>query len=115
MDLLEPVELMEAYSEYRSFFFHQGRRYSLNKLLAATAKLKTERVPMSRLAWNLAGDADPERVAAADPSVPILVFRQGTREVIVDGLHRTKKALALGDSSMGARRISQSMLNAAAL
>ena len=78
-----------------STFTHNGKEYPLDPFLKRAAKLPVKQVPMDRLMWNLDyGTPDPERVAKADTSVPMLYTidpRWGY--TIIDGFHRLAKGV----------------------
>lgn len=79
-----------------STFTHNGKTWPLDPFLKRAAKLPVRQIPLDRLKWNLQyGTADPDRVAKADLSVPIL-FTVDPKwgYTVVDGFHRLTKAFA---------------------
>ncbi len=93
--------LTELYQEDEgSTFTHDGKRYDLNELLKMLDDSESYEVPLDALDWVLEwDDADDERLAKADVTAPIIVtwwFDEDAgqhRLVVIDGLHRVKKAL----------------------
>lgn len=80
-----------------STFTHNGKEYPLDPFLKRAAKLPIKQVPMDRLLWNLDhGTPDPERVAKADTSVPILyTIDPKWGYTVIDGFHRLAKAVTV--------------------
>ncbi len=101
-------------------FTHDGREYSLGRLLHDSQKLPVVEVPTSELAWVVTesrSSPDPARVARADLSAPVLVARTDespSRLVALDGFHRIAAAIAEGRDALPAREISGDLLRAAA-
>lgn len=106
------IAKMKNLLEYReaglSTFDHQGHRYNLNKLFDQMEGSQIVDFLVDDLKWVLEyDDADPERVAKADITCPILVTQ--TEEVgemklvVVDGLHRLAKAVEEGIETLPGR------------
>ena len=99
------MRLWELYQESSdSQFEHDGQQYDLNHLLKITDGSEIHDIPLDQLKWILDwDDADPKRVKSADKSAPILVTWWSDEEedthklVVLDGLHRTTRALKDGD------------------
>ena len=93
-------------------FTHEGNEYDLNPLFKLTADFPVFYIPVSKLAWCLDGVAlDPERVKAADTSVPILVSPALEGMVPVDGAHRLQKAINMGLTHIPVKFVTPTLLN----
>jgi len=94
-----------------SLLTHNGATYQLDKLFELTRDLPVVRFPLDKLKWNVdSGTPDPDRVDKADPSVPILVTHENGRDIILDGLHRSTKALRAGETSIPTRIVPADLL-----
>ena len=82
------------YSEYKSYFTHNGEKYNLNKLIRLSDKNPIFRVNVNKLKWILKySNIYRKRVRKANMNIPILVSKIGKKYYILDGAHRLKKAL----------------------
>ena len=90
--------LVELYQEEAdSNFIHNGQAYDLNKLLTKTERFGTRKFKVDDLKWIFKFDKpDPDRTRIADPNIPIIVTYSDKKLVVIDGLHRLKKAIELG-------------------
>jgi ParB-like nuclease domain len=83
---------------------HLGKTYLVDDLIQRSLSSPVVRLPVKDLAWVFSYDTPrPERVLEADPSTPILVTKAQGRLVVIDGLHRLKKAQSLGHTDIAAR------------
>jgi hypothetical protein len=106
------TKLLELYQEeLGSSFECDGKLYDINALFMLTEDLPVLYFPVSLLTWVLEWDTpDPERLAIADVTVPILVSKYGDDLLAVDGLHRLTKAVELGMDTIPGKFVSDSML-----
>lgn len=76
-----------------SRFRHEGKTYSVDKLLAIAANLPVVDFPVIKLAWMIDDNYDVKRMRAADTNVPVIIYHlpEGAW-VTLDGYHRTIKA-----------------------
>lgn len=111
-----PLELrvcLESYKEGdRSTVTHNGIDYKLDPIFEMTHDRSISEVPLDKLTWILKySDLDPKRVAAAAPSVPIIVLRDHkaghTGQVVIDGIHRLAKAEKEGLKTIPVRYVTQ--------
>ncbi len=103
-----------------STFTHLGEEYYLNPLLALTEDRAIQQVDVKDLRWVLDYDTSkPDRKAAADSSVPVLVVKEPQHKeqalTVVDGLHRLAKAIDEGKTHIPARFITSSELQRASV
>lgn len=111
----------KSYREHAdSNFTHRGEKYYLNPLLALTENRPVQQVAVSDLRWVLDYDTPkPDRKAAADTSVPVLVIKEPEHKeqalTVVDGLHRLAKAINEGKTHIPARFITSSELQRASV
>jgi hypothetical protein len=88
--------LMELYNEPEdSTFGENGRTYDLNGILSATLGMEVKEYPVNQLIWIFKYDNpynDKSRIIAADLNAPILITKEGSKFVVIDGLHRLAKA-----------------------
>lgn len=76
---------------------HEGKLYSVDALLKVAYSKKETETLLKDLIWVLAySQPDEERVQKADISFPVIVLDEGSRMVVLDGLHRLTKAYRLG-------------------
>ena len=102
----------DFYSEYESYFEHNGELYDLNKLIKYSNKNKVYEVNVTKLKWILKYTVvDKERVIKSDINIPILVTKIDKKYYIVDGVHRLKKALENNIEHIKAKFISQKILS----
>lgn len=97
-----------------STFTHAGKLYSINRVLEQVEEDPVIKFPVKELSWILLHvDADSSRVKKADVTKPILIHKLKGKWVVVDGLHRLKKAIELGIDYLPARKVSDKVLNQA--
>ena len=102
---------MSKYREEQSTFTHEGKKYSINKVLEQVEDKPIVKVPVKELSWILEyTNPDPIRVMNADVTTPILVHGLKGKLVAVDGTHRLKKALELELDWLPARRVTDDEL-----
>jgi len=97
--------------EADSTFTHWGKVYNLNWFLSrAQDELPKKSVEVRRIAhWVTGQELDPDRVSRADVKTPILVTKdRRVGLVILDGTHRTARALELHLTTLPARFIPDS-------
>ena len=76
-----------------STFTHDGKEYSVDKVLKAVEKQTPANKKIADLEWIIQhGTPDEQRVKNADPSVPIIVTPYKNSYAVVDGYHRLVKA-----------------------
>ncbi len=85
----------KPYSEYKSTFIHNGNEYSINKLFDITKDTKIEKTKIELLSWILEYDTtdDTNRDNYIDLNIPIIVTVSNNKYVVLDGVHRLKKAI----------------------
>ena len=87
---------MNIYQESgTSLFESEGSFYDLNKIFLLSHSLPTVRVEISDLLWqhDSQGGLDFCRVQKADLNVPLLVTQMFQGCLVLDGEHRTEKAI----------------------
>lgn len=100
------------YSEYESYFEHNGELYDLNKLIEYSNKNKIYKIRIDKLKWILNyTNIDKERVIKADINIPILVTKINKIYYIIDGVHRLKHSMNLNKKVINAKFISEKVLN----
>jgi len=78
-----------SYTEFQSYFHHQGFQYDLNPIFKVAEKLPIQQLPLTAVNWVLEHDTpDPKRMEQADISIPLIVLQEAERYVLVDGLNR---------------------------
>lgn len=113
----------------RDTFTHNGREYSLNKLLILTNNLPVKEFLVDELVWifkysrrlidgtmvcssclgNEVGWHE-KRVENCDLTVPIIVTIHDDRLVVLDGLHRLEKAVKLNLTKIPGRMVVENLL-----
>lgn len=84
----------KAYQEEgESIFESDGVKYDLNYIFRNTNLIRPSHISPLRLQWCIPNNLDPARVERADTDVPVLVTIYKGQLLVVDGAHRTKKAL----------------------
>ena len=81
----------ELYQEEEdSVFTHQGKHYSLNKVLELSSSIPPTTVKMESIAWCVKPkeELDKLRLLSADPLVPMLGVVEGDTHYVLDGAHR---------------------------
>lgn len=103
-------------------FQSNGKYYDLNTIFKLTEHLDVETISIDKLIWILEfdkGDSDKKqelkRIKLADITVPILVTLENKREVVVDGIHRLRKGIELGEKQLPYKRVTEDMLKKAEL
>lgn len=97
-----------------STFGHNGKTYRLDTLFKCTYRRLNNMVAIDKLVWVLDHcTPDPERMAAANDHIPILVTYTEGRWVVVDGLHRLARAVAVGRKIILAKYVLPKDLDAA--
>lgn len=83
------------YSEYQSTFIHNGNEYSINKLFKITQDAKINKTKIDLLSWIVEFDTtdDTNRNNHIDLSIPIIITISNNKYVVLDGVHRLKKAI----------------------
>jgi hypothetical protein len=132
-DALKKVEVpasggRRAYSYYRNsayqeetggLFSSEGTNYDLNKIFRISHKKEVKNVPVEDLKWILQfvpdENSDQDRTAKADLNAPVIVVRQKDRSVVVDGVHRLRKAVSQKNSSIKAVYITPLELKSAVI
>lgn len=111
--------LLDALEEYQeepgSSFTHWNVKYNLNDVLDMSAAIKPETVTMKHLEWCVVKDLDPQRVANADTSVPLIAIREKGVVYVLDGNHRLRKLHDQGAQSAQVKFITQDILDIARL
>lgn len=111
-----PVEGLYQEGPY-DIFTHDGVDYHLNTVFKAIAalKMKPQTFKTSDLEWVLAYDKpDPERVAKANPNVPVIVAKGATGKLTpIDGLHRLQRSVDEGRPTMQGFLVDQAILDTA--
>ncbi len=111
-DIGEALTTGNVYQEEsRSTFTHDGKRYSVNRVLESVGDGPIVQIPTSELSWILKY-ATPQagRVRSADIKAPVLVHNLKGRLVVVDGLHRLAYAVQNDIASLPARMVSDADL-----
>lgn len=107
---------MDTYREGpNSTFTHYGKLYSVDKLLELTQDIPTEKCPVIQLMWILEYDHPltkerEDRIDRADLSIPIRITDSDRAPVVLDGIHRLRKAVRGCDSSIKVKKVSDEIL-----
>ncbi|MFP5433870.1 MAG: hypothetical protein ACLGIM_12240 [Alphaproteobacteria bacterium] len=101
--------------EPTSTFGSGGDEFNINAILAAVEGDPIRMFRVADLAWLLAHSRpdDQSRVERADLRAPILVCRDGSHLLVVDGLHRLAKAVEMGVQELPGRFVTNDVLAAA--
>ena len=95
---------------------HNGKRYTVNKLLEQTRTVPTTSFKTEDLKWILDPEQvkqvnlDPERVEAANLRAPLLVGTYQGRPVVLDGAHRLAKAVRDGVGKLPGKLVTEEHL-----
>jgi hypothetical protein len=105
----------KSYMEAGSFT-HEGLTYDMPQVLSSIQSDELQDFNVSDLAWMLEQDTswqgDPDRVAAADTTTPIIVSPTADGQLaVVDGLHRLAKAVQNGEPTLQGRIFSPKYLD----
>lgn len=105
------MKLFELYQEgKKSTVTHDGKTYSVNKLLKYSEELNDEEIDVDKLKWILDDtEIDKERVKRAK-CYPILVTRWKDKLVVLDGAHRLAKAVKDNKSKIKGKLITSDIL-----
>jgi len=88
------IKTFEMYHEYDSTFTHNNNEYDLNTIFDISENYLPVTLKVSDLEWILEfTDIDNDRLEKADYTIPILVSILDGRFVVIDGIHRLKKAI----------------------
>lgn len=80
---------------------HNGKEYRVDDLLKICKSKPTTDLPVKDLKWILQyTTVEPSRVDSADITVPIIVLKEKSRFVVLDGAHRLTKAVKEGVLSL---------------
>lgn len=76
-------------------FTHQGKTYSVDRLLALTRNTPVVQFDVMQLGWMIDDNYDVKRMRAADTSIPICIYylQKDGAWVTMDGYHRVIKAI----------------------
>lgn len=100
--------------EADSTFTHNGKTYVLNDMLRRAKSLPVKDVPVMWIAWCASEDkskSDRERTDRADLDAPILYTVDPVYgHVVLDGAHRTAKAVKQNKKTLPGREIPKSWL-----
>jgi hypothetical protein len=108
---------MEGYREGGSFT-HNGETFSLDCVLERVEKRAVGYYAVSKLSWLLeempvgyfVDPVERSRIERADTNVPVIVTDYGNLLVVIDGVHRLKKAVDLKMTLLPGRYISSEQL-----
>ena len=107
-------EDIKAYNEEMSTFTHDNKLYDLKKLNDIVKENPVKKFKVSDLVWIFKWDDPnedhPERISTARLSVPILVTHWKNKLVVIDGLHRLKKAENLKMTEIEGKLVTQDQL-----
>jgi len=69
-------------------------------------------IAVNEIVWVLQySTADKDRVSNADTNVPILVTLDNGKELVIDGLHRLRKAVNKNLKTLPYRRVSKELFD----
>lgn len=107
--------IAKLYQEPKSTFKSNAQYYDLNVIFKAVEHQQIEYIPTSELIWILKhiDPLDPQRVKAADVSIPILVTKYRNKELVIDGLHRLVKATQSRMKNIPFKRVSKEVFESA--
>ena len=113
------MRLFEIYQEEpNSTFVHDGKTYNINKVFKLANHIKSELYQVSDLTWLLAYDTvEPSSYDHINTSIPVLITKwfdpsiNAWRHVVIDGIHRLKKAQVNRSSHILGKMITSEMLN----
>lgn len=108
---------MAIYQEEEGGTFESNSEvYDLNAILKSVAEEPIEMISVSKLKWVLEYcTPDEKRVEAADLSAPLLVTKDGGKELTVDGLHRLTRAVRENVTELPYRRVSSKVMKDAVI
>lgn len=118
-ELIEKIK-KDTYQEYGSTFSSNGKEYDLNYFFQITATLPILTIDIRKLTWILKYDKDnsaedQKRTDLSDLSVPILVTSTPEGELVVDGIHRLKKAVKRNIKTLPYRRLTKVVFDSGAM
>jgi hypothetical protein len=107
--------------EPNSTFEDEGVKYNLNSIFKSTEVSTPIHLPISKLMWQVSKKEigtskqnlakDPNKI---DLSVPIIVWRKDAKHVVlVDGMHRLKKAINQGVKELPAKWVTRTAMDEA--
>jgi hypothetical protein len=100
--------------ERTNTFTHDDKEYNLTKLNKVIKDNPVEPIAISKLIWIFKYDDpdedQPERIKTANINVPIIVIKWEKQLVVLDGLHRLKKASDRGLKTLPARMVTKEQL-----
>jgi len=97
-----------------SLFESNGEFFQLDTIFAIVETKPTTRILINRVNWMLEGtQLDNERVRRADLSVPIIVTTFDNKTLVVDGVHRVRKAVDEGNTFILCKWITPTELSSA--
>lgn len=103
-----------TYQEANSIFASNGKHYDLNVLFKLVENKPIKTVLIDHLVWQLDRKLDPARIDRVDLSYPILITEDPDGFIlIVDGEHRTHKAIESGLRDIQAKQITPEELEQA--
>lgn len=105
----------EQYTEKQDSTFQNGKDvYRLNKLFKLSDEIKSVSMPISRLAWILEySTIYSDRLKSADIAIPLLVWKSEGEWIVVDGIHRLTKAIALSKDEILVKVLDDSIMEQA--
>lgn len=113
---MEFIKTFEHYHEYESTFTHNGNEYDLNTIFDISENYLPVTLKISDLEWVLEyADIYEDRLNKADYTIPILVSILDGQFVVIDGVHRLKKAINDENIEILCKLISDTDLNNALL
>ena len=108
---------MDIYQEEQSHFESEGKLYDLNPLFQLAHNLPAIDFDLTALKWGLRTDLDAEdeyRIQKADLNIPILItYDPQWGYILIDGEHRTQRAIREGKQSLPAKFLTAEQLETA--
>lgn len=110
----KPISYRE---EETSTFTHYGKEYNLNRVFEQLIEGKTQPILMNWIADQIPNidTVDKDRLALANPDIPVLTVKEGDKYWLVDGNHRAAVAKSQGRKWIKTYNVTDEMLEKARL
>lgn len=106
------LKTFEQYSEYKSTFTHNDISYDINTIFEISENYPVVDLEIKDLQWILEfTDIYQHRLEKADYTIPILVSILEGQFVVIDGVHRLKRAIDDKLEQIPSKLISDTDLN----
>jgi hypothetical protein len=114
LNLIKKVK--NIYQESNSTFESNGITYDLNYFWKETHNDPVLQIDVNLIKWVLDYDKDNSkedkiRTDNTDLSAPLLITNDNNKELVIDGLHRLKKAISLNIKTLPYKRVNKKMFD----